>query len=147
MVLLNDITKINSLLNDIWNFQLVIFGLSVTLFTLLYSFIIVKREELKNISNQIKSSQSQPLTFQKESFAKNYIIKLKKINQKLLILTATSFLTSFVGWVSERFVSDCSFALKRNILLLLSISTFIILALVFIQFKKIYRDYIDNTKV
>jgi hypothetical protein len=146
MELLNDITKINSLLNDVWNFQLVIFGLSVTLFTLLYSFIIVKREELKNISNQIKSNQSQPSTFQKESFAKNYIIKLKKINQKLLILIVVSFVTSFFGWVVERFVSDCSIELKRNLMLMLSIFTFIILILVFIQFKKIHKDYIENTK-
>ena len=52
---------LNNLLSDIGNFSLVVFGFTATLFTVIYSFIINKRENLKEISDKIKNGQIDPI--------------------------------------------------------------------------------------
>jgi len=66
-----DISFINNCLSDLWSFHLVLIGISLSIFTLLYSFILNKRDELKSISEQIKSSGKNPSIEQKERFAIN----------------------------------------------------------------------------
>lgn len=44
---------LDSILSDIGNFALVIFGFTATLFTVLYSFILGRREQLKEVSDRI----------------------------------------------------------------------------------------------
>ncbi|RTZ09851.1 hypothetical protein EKM05_05980 [Flavobacterium sp. GSP27] len=142
-----DIQKINILLNDMWNFQLILFGLAVTLFTVIYSFIISKRDELRSIADTIKNGEQTAMIKQKETFAKNYIIRLKKINNNLIILILTTFLFSFCSWFAERFISEYNFELKKYILLTLATSTIILLTLIAKQSYKIFLHYKESTKV
>lgn len=51
---------LNNILGDIGNFSLVIFGFTATLFTVIYSFTINKRENLKEISDKIKNGEANP---------------------------------------------------------------------------------------
>lgn len=145
--MVNDISKINEVLNDVWNFQLILFGLAVTLFTVLYSFIITKRDELRNISDLIKNGDQSALTLQKENFAKNYILRLKKINNHLVILISVTFIFSFIGWITERFIPNSNFSLKFKILLILLIFTFLTLFAILIQSIKIFKHYKESTKI
>jgi magnesium-transporting ATPase (P-type) len=143
----NDIQSINTLLNDIWNFQLILFGLAVTLFTVIYSFLIAKRDELRSISDSIKNGDTTAITKQKETFARKYILRLKKINNHISILVVTTFFISFIGWTSERFIFDCEINLKRNLLIILFVLTAITLFVVFYQSLKIFNHYKESTKI
>jgi hypothetical protein len=145
--MVNDISKINEVLNDVWNFQLILFGLAVTLFTVLYSFIITKRDELRNISDLIKNGDQSALTLQKENFAKNYILRLKKINNHLVILISVTFIFSFIGWIAERFIPNSDFSFKLKILSILLIFTFLTLVAILIQSIKIFKHYKESTKI
>lgn len=145
--MVNDIQNINDLLNDIWNFQLILFGLAVTLFTVIYSFVITKRDELRSISDLIKNGDETVITKQKESFAKSYILRLKKINNYLSVLIIITFIISLIGWFSERFIPDCCFSLKKKTLIVLSILTLFTLVAIFYQSLKIFKHYKESTRV
>jgi ABC-type iron transport system FetAB permease component len=147
MEMMNDIDSINTFLNDIWNFQLMLFGLSVTLFTVIFSFVIAKRDELRAISDLIKSGDQTIITKPKEIFAKNYILKLKKINDHITILIIVSLMTSLFGWFSERFISDCSIKLKFYILLFLITATSLTCIAILIQSRKIFKYYRESTNI
>lgn len=147
MVKMFDMDLVNNILNDIWNFQLVIFGLAVTLFTVLFSFVIAKRDELRSISELIKNGDNTISIKQKETFAIKYINRLKSINDNLLKLIIASFITSFLGWVSERFII-CEFSyIKFYALIILAIVTLIICVSIFIQSLKIVKYYKESTKI
>jgi len=147
MEMMIDIQKINILLNDIWSFQLILFGLAVTLFTVIYSFVINKRDELRSIANSIKDGDQTPILLQRQTFAKKYIVRLKNINNRLAILIILTFLIAFFGWISERFISDFKIELKKYIVYTLATITGFILIYVSIQSYKIFEHYKESTKI
>ena len=113
MIIAIDDTTINIFLSDICNFQLVIFGISITIFTVLYSFILSKREDLKNTNDQIKNGDVSPILRQKISFYNSYIKRWKRINNHVIKLSIISFIIYFVGYVIKQFsintVKSCIF--------------------------------------
>lgn len=144
---MTDIKAINDLFNDIWNFHLVLFGIAMSIFTLLYSFILTKRDELKIISESIKSGDKDPILIQKQNFAKNYIVKLKKTNDKIIIIILVSFCLFIINWVYERFVSDCKVELKRFSLFISFGLTFLLLLFLFYILYEVYKRYKNETKI
>ena len=94
------------ILSDIGNFSLVIFGFSVSLFTVIYSFIINKREYLKEYSDKIKSGNTDPLFFQKQNNAILYITTMKKLNIFLIISIFISLGIYICSIITKYFVSD-----------------------------------------
>lgn len=84
-----------NILSDITNFALVIFGFCATLYTVIYSFILNKRELLVEISELIKLGEKVPLHTLKEVSYRNYILKMKKFNS-YIILCLWSSLTIYV---------------------------------------------------
>ena len=78
-------TNLKDILSDITNFSLVIFGFSATLFTVIYSFILNKREYLKELSDLIKNGNSDPLVSQRKTNTIQYITSMKKLNFQLII--------------------------------------------------------------
>ena len=71
-----------------------IFGIAFTLFTLFFSFIFTKREELRNISSIIKSGNATTEIKQREKFAVRHIRRLKLFNMHIIILLFSSFVVS-----------------------------------------------------
>lgn len=133
-----DDTQINTLLSDICNFQLVIFGISITIFTVLYSFIISKREDLKNVNSLIVNGNDSPNLRQKKSFYIMYIEKWKRINAHIINLSILSFLIFFVGF----FVKQISFSYHKSIYFL-CISVFSLVVVIYISFLLflLIKDY------
>lgn len=82
----------NNILTDSGNFALVIFGFTATLFTVIYSFIIIERDKLIDISELIKSGQKNPSLFEKESKVTKRINGYKKMNVFLLVALITNFI-------------------------------------------------------
>jgi uncharacterized membrane protein HdeD (DUF308 family) len=142
-----EITTINSILSDLWNFHLVLIGISLSIFTLLYSFILNKRDELKTISEQIKNGDKSPILVQKERFAIRYISRLKKINTNCLFIFIFSTLFCCWSWVTLRIISDCQIMLKQWSMILIGVLTIILCLYVAFQFVKIYKHYNSETKV
>ena len=74
--------------------SIAIFGIAFTLFTLFFSFIFNKREELRNISDVIKDGKGTFEIKKKEKFAIKHMQKLKLMNRHIIILLSSSFFTS-----------------------------------------------------
>jgi hypothetical protein len=85
---------INKMYDVIFPISIAIFGIAFTLFTLFFSFIFNKREELRNISNTIKDGNGTLETKKKEKLAVRHIQKLKFLNNNTVILLSFSFLIS-----------------------------------------------------
>ena len=135
------------MLSDLWNFHLVLVGISLSIFTLLYSFILNKRDELKTISEQIKNGDKSPILVQKERFAIRYISRLKKFNTNCLFIFIFSTLFCCWSWVTLRIINDCQIMLKQWSMILIGVLTIILCLYVAFQFVKIYKHYNSETKV
>ncbi|MBK8805526.1 MAG: hypothetical protein IPO21_02290 [Bacteroidales bacterium] len=135
----------NSLLGDIGNFVLVVFGFSVTLFTVLYSFILSKREQLKEYSDKIKYGNNDLLIYQRHSNAIKFIDRFKNFNNHLI---ATIFIDLFVYlacMIIKYFVENLKF--KETSTIVIAILTGIIIVYVSIMLSLTVRDYQRVTKI
>lgn len=135
----------NSLLGDIGNFVLVVFGFSVTLFTVLYSFILSKREQLKEYSDKIKYGSKDPLIFQRHSNAKKFIVRFKKFNNHLI---ATIFidLSVYLACMIIKYLIN-NLQIKEISTIGIGILTSIIIVHVTIMLTLTVKDYLKVTKI
>ncbi|KAA6324565.1 hypothetical protein EZS27_026116 [termite gut metagenome] len=62
-------------ISDTFSFQLSILGIAFTLFTVLYSFILNKRDEMILYRDYILNGNNSPTINQRNTFAKVYINK------------------------------------------------------------------------
>jgi len=137
------IENIKYILTDLWNFHLVNIGIFIAIFTVLYAFIVSKKNELKAISETIKSGKAAPETYQKEKFAINYIDGLKTINGKCRVICIISFVLGVVCWVSARIL--VVFYNVWILTIILCVATFGLLIYSLFIFYKIYRNYKKQT--
>jgi len=141
------------ILSDISNFALVIFGFCATLYTVIYSFILNKKDLLKELIEAIKNGEKVILHTQKEQNYIHYINKMRLFNKfiinclwfslllyvcslvvkylKLYLLKIEIFEITIVGYLVY-------------ILLTLTISLFIIIA---ILINKSIVTYNKTTKI
>lgn len=135
----------NSLLGDIGNFVLVVFGFSVTLFTVLYSFVLSKREQLKEYSDKIKQGNNDPLIYQRHSNAIRFIARFKKFNNHLI---ATIFIDLFVylACMTIKYFVE-SVKIKETSTIVIAILTGLIIVYVAIMLTLTVRDYQRVTKI
>jgi uncharacterized membrane protein len=135
----------NSILGDIGNFVLVVFGFSITLFTVLYSFIISKREQLKEYSDRIKKGDKDPLIHQRHSNAKKFIERFKKFNIHLIITIFIDLIVYVVCIGVKYFVSE----MKTKELATIIIGIFSILVIIYVSVMLILtvKDYLKITKI
>ena len=92
----------STIINDICNFLLVIFGVSVTLFTVLYSFIFTKNEELKVINEQLKHGKDVMNMTQRKTFCIMYISIWKGINHHLILMTCLTFFSYLIIYIINK---------------------------------------------
>jgi ABC-type bacteriocin/lantibiotic exporter with double-glycine peptidase domain len=132
----------DNLLNDFWEFHLVLIGVYLSIFTLVYSLIIGKRQELKLMSEQIKKEGKSPLVNQKEHFAVDYIRRLKKLNKYIVVLLITSIVLFLFNWISLRLIGN-----KKIPLIIIGIITIVLCICFVILFMKFYKHYKTETKI
>lgn len=84
-------------LKNIGSFSITMFGVEVTIFTVIYSFIVSKRAYFKAISHDMKI-QKTPSTYlhTEMRFAIEYMNKLKKLNIFVICLAVISLI--LYGW-------------------------------------------------
>lgn len=95
-----------NILNDITNFFLVVLGITITLFTVIYSFIVNRKEELTKINEEINLGKSTPALQQKKHFNLIYIKKFIVWNRHLLILAIISLIIFVLCFLTNRKISD-----------------------------------------
>lgn len=135
----------DSILSDIANLALVLFGFSVSLFTVIYSFLISKRDELREYSDQLKKGNKDLLLAQRKTFARKYIGKFRKINNHL-ILNILIDLTIYIFSMSSKYLI-CDIELKKVMTWLISfISTLTLLYIITMLIITI-KDYFQTTKL
>lgn len=67
------------LLDKLFSIQLTLIGVTFSIFTILYSIILGKFDQLKIIAKQIKRGNTSPEIKQSEKFCLDTIFQLKKI--------------------------------------------------------------------
>ncbi len=136
----------NNLLGDIGNLMLVVFGFSVTLFTVLYSFILNKRELLIEYADRIKRGESDrdPLIMQKNSNATKFIHNLKRFNIHLILVIFVDLIAYLVCMFSKYIIQekDC----KGFVTLIVGILSLIIIIYVAGLLIFTVGNYFKNTK-
>lgn len=133
--------------SDLWTLYLTLIGILLSILTLLYSFIIGKKDELKLITEQIKLDGITPLVNQRKNFAILYIRRLSGINKKCFVLLLMSITMDVLCWIGMRL----SFIFNRTILLWLLVVTIIFTILiggytVYLGCKLI-KQYMSDTKI
>ena len=133
--------------SDLWTLYLTLIGILLSILTLLYSFIIGKKDELKLIAELIKLNVITPLVNQRKNFAISYIRRLSGINKKCFVLLLISITMDVLCWVGMRL----SFFFDNTILLWLLVITILFTILiggytVYLGYKLI-KQYISDTKI
>lgn len=133
--------------SDLWALYLTLIGILLSILTLLYSFIIGKKDELKLIAELIKLDGITPLVNQRKNFAISYIRRLSGINKKCFVLLLISITMDVLCWVGMRL----SFFFDNTILFWLLVITILFTILiggytVYLGYKLI-KQYISDTKI
>ena len=133
--------------SDLWTLYLTLIGILLPILTLLYSFIIGKKDELKLIAELIKLDGITPLVNQRKNFAISYIRRLSGINKKCFVLLLISITMDVLCWVGMRL----SFFFDNTILFWLLVITILFTILiegytVYLGYKLI-KQYISDTKI
>jgi hypothetical protein len=135
----------NSILGDIGNFVLVVFGFSVTLFTVLYSFILGKREQLKEYGDKMKSGSQDPLIHQRHSNAKKFIERFKKFNNHLIVTLFIDLFVYLACMFIKYFIDNIR--TKEISTLTIGISATFIIIYVALMLTLTVKDYLRITKI
>ncbi|SOS56224.1 conserved membrane hypothetical protein [Tenacibaculum finnmarkense] len=130
-------------INNYGNINLAFLGISLTIFTVLYSFILNYRENLKHQIKEVFNGNNSPSIKQKISFLKKNIRSLKKVNFYLKLLIISTFLLFTTSQVIIDFV-DCHYFLKIYSLIFKVIFYIKILYCSIILFE-IFRYYEKHT--
>ncbi|ALU75494.1 hypothetical protein AUW17_09560 [Tenacibaculum dicentrarchi] len=130
-------------INNYGNINLAFLGISLTIFTVLYSFILNYRENLKHQIKEVFNGNNSPSIKQKISFLKRNIRSLKKVNFYLKLLIISTFLLFTTSQVIIDFV-DCHYFLKIYSLIFKVIFYIKILYCSIILFE-IFRYYEKHT--
>ena len=133
-----------SVYSDLWSLYLAMIGCLVSVFTLLYSFIISKREELKLYAEQISKDGKNPTVIQKQRFAANYIKRMSRVANYCLVLLLCNILLSIGSWIGMNVLDG----LAQNIVFIL-ISIFTVFAFGFVIYLcvKVFLQYLSDIKI
>lgn len=139
---MNDLLII--ILENIGSFSITMFSIEITIFTVIYSFIVSKRGYYKAISHSIKCGNKDTYSLLEEKFAVEYINKLKKLNLFVLILAATSLiLYCWSFFIPE--ISECNNKLLLYHYIFGSISLIHIVTTLILLIVYVYK-YFDEVK-
>lgn len=130
----------NPLINDICTFSLSLFGIGVTIFTVIYSFISNKKEYMNEIADVITSGKACPETKAKYIIAERYVSKQKTTNSIILSLTILSLVIYVLSLLYIRLESDN--IILEYVVIGLNILLLIALLIALSKFISSYLKYI-----
>jgi hypothetical protein len=122
-----------------------VFGFSVTLFTVLYSFILNKREQLVEYSDRIKKGEPDPLIYQRHTNATKFIKNFKKFNLHLIIAIIIDLIVYLFCMGTKYLITDEDFKLKTTYLI--GLVTIGIVVYVSVMLIVTINNYVKITKI
>ena len=139
-----DINTCATLLNDAWTVYLTFCGILVSIITLLYSFIMGKRNELYIYAEQSKLGSKDPLNKKRQMSASKYIKQMKSIIKWCVIMLVMSFSSCFISWLCIRFLTK---ELYLGVLLIIVEQTMLKIAGTLGLIRRLIRQYNVDTKI
>lgn len=91
--------NIDSIIDFLFNINLSLFGIGITILTVLLSFVITKKDEVKVYSDIYKSGQADPTIKGKISLSIQYIKKLRRIIVHIIVICIISLLSVLSSWI------------------------------------------------
>lgn len=136
---------LNISVEDIINIVLVSLGVLFSLFSLLYSFIFSKKEQLDIFDESINKGCNNILINQKHSEAISYIKKIRVIINQILLLICSLSLILLLNIIIKYFISK----LAMQIILFKIDLAFLIIVIIFVMcsFFRILRKYYITTRI
>ncbi len=131
-------------INNYGNINLAFLGISLTIFTVLYSFILNYRENLKHKISEVINGNNSPSIKQKISFLKKNIKSLKNVNFYLKLL----IISTFILFTTSQIIIDsvnCHYYL-RIYSLMFKVIFYIEILYCSILLLEIFRYYEKHTK-
>lgn len=134
----------NNAINVVFGFGIGIFGITVTLFTVLYSFLLSKKSELTSLTEVFRAQEKRsPILTQKINFVNSFIEKFQNFNLHLIILCLVSFVLTLLSFFVSVFV--CNIA--NWIIWAFIIGTILMIIYLSILLVGIYKDYKHSVKI
>lgn len=143
-VIIHDIF-INHIENDIFTLSLTIAGISISVFTLLLSFISNKRQNAIELKTSINNGLSDPVLKSRLSHYLNYMKRMGKMVKSCVIVFITACVLTITAWLSFRFVHTPKvmlYFLVGNIVLFITIVIYS-----FVVLYKVYRQFLKEIKI
>lgn len=126
-------------LSNLWSFHLCISGVLITLITVLYSFLLNKKDQWVFYVDEVKTNKS-PEAIRKSRLAKKYIIRLKKTIQWCFALLCISAFLALVSIVFCRIpILASSAKIAYYIILPTTLLWFVLVIVLFAIIIKQYR--------
>ena len=136
---------INHIENDIFTLSLTIAGISISVFTLLLSFISNKRQNAIELKTLINNGISDPVLKSRLKHYLNYMKRMGKMVKSCVLIFVTACVLTITTWLSFRVVHTPN---KMLFLLLGNIALFItIVVYSFIVLYKVYRQFLKEIKI
>jgi amino acid permease len=135
---------IDDCLSDLWTLHLTFIGILLSLFTLLYSFILSKKDELKLSVEQIKLGDNNPLVIQRKNFAITYIKRLSGINRQCFYILLISIFLASCSWVGMRLLDE---QIRLFALVTIAFLTLLVIGYIVFLAVRILRQYKDDIKI
>lgn len=88
------------ILNNLWNLNFSIFGIGVTLLTVLISFLITKKDELRVYDKLYKHQNSDVTLKGKITSAIIHIKKLRRFTYHIIVIICSSLIVYSTSWIS-----------------------------------------------
>lgn len=131
-------------LNNLWSFHLTISGILITLITVLYSFLLNKREQYLSYIHDSRISKG-PIIKKRLTLTKKYIQDIKKVIQHCFILLIISLILAAISIVTSRLRTILNIE-KIIYIIILSITILWLLFVICLSYKLINR-YREDSKI
>lgn len=135
---------INNVFSDLWSLHLTMIGCFVSVFTLLYSFIISKKEDLKMYAELLSRGEKSPTIVQRQRFTTAYINRMKKVTNRILVLFVCSVLLAIGSWLGLNVFDGMNQVIALG---LISALTIIAFGFVLLLGIKVFHQYQDDVRI
>lgn len=134
------------LLSDISDFAIVVFGFCISLYTLLYSFILNKTDLLQDIAEEVKLGNLVVNKTQKETNYIRYIKRMRQINSYYIKCIWFSLIIYFLSLL-VKYTEKILIEIKLDDIVYIINTAYILLSFAFILIIYIVLILINSIKI
>ena len=133
-----------ALLSDMSSFNFGVFSIALSIFTVLYAFILSRKDSLRDLNDIIKGGNNNLFLVQRVSFFASHTLRWKKINNNVAAIVFLSFCLYSSNVVLKYFpVTQTAVYLVKIMLILTLILAAYIVTMIFLVFK----NYLKETSI